>query len=315
MQHHPGSTHQPMGRRLLAVLGLSASLVLAAYPAASAQAQGLKHPDQGKLTATGGVSTVEGAGGGGLAPWALIAGYGSRDSFGGNAHLTQVRSDDYSLGVAGAAFGWRDRVELSYARQDFRGIAGALNRTRIEQDVFGMKLRLAGDAVYDQDAWLPQIALGVQHKRNRGIRGLEALGVSRATDLGARRDTGTDIYLAATKLYLAQSLLANATVRFTKANQFGLLGFGGDRGDSHEPQIEASLAYLVTPKLVIGAEYRMKPRNLAVDDEASATDVFVAWFPSKNLSVTLAWVDLGTIVKPFNPERQRAAYLSLQAGF
>lgn len=315
MHDHPTMTQHPLVRRFLAVLGLSTVMAFAAFPAARSHAQGLKHPDQGKLTATGGVSTVEGAGGGGLAPWALIAGYGSRDSFGGNAHLTQVRSDDYSLGVAGAAFGWRDRVEISYARQDFRGIAGALNRTRIEQDVFGAKLRLAGDAVYDQDAWLPQIALGVQHKRNRGIRGLEALGVSRATDLGARRNTGTDVYLAATKLYLAQSLLANATLRFTKANQFGLLGFGGDRGDSHQAQLEASLAYLVTPNLVIGAEYRMKPRNLSVDDEASAADVFVAWFPNKNLSVTLAWVDLGTIVKPFNPDRQRATYLSLQAGF
>lgn len=315
MHHHPGPTHQPSGRRILAMLGLLTGMALAAWPAANSHAQGLKHPDQGKLTATGGVSTVEGAGGGGLVPWALIAGYGSRDSFGGNAHLTQARSDDYSLGVAGAAFGWRDRVELSYARQDFRGIAGALNRTRIEQDVFGAKLRLAGDAVYDQDSWMPQIALGVQHKRNRGIRGLEALGVARATDLGARSNTGTDVYLAATKLYLAQSLLANATLRFTKANQFGLLGFGGDRGDSHKARLEASLAYLVTPKLVVGAEYRMKPRNLAVDDEASAADIFVAWFPSKNVSVTLAWVELGTIVKPFNPDRQRAAYVSLQAGF
>ena len=37
-------------------------------------------PDQGKLLATGGVSQVEGAGGGGLVPWALITGYGSVDS-------------------------------------------------------------------------------------------------------------------------------------------------------------------------------------------------------------------------------------------
>ena len=34
--------------------------------------------DGGKLLATGGVSQVEGAGGGGLANWALITGYGTR---------------------------------------------------------------------------------------------------------------------------------------------------------------------------------------------------------------------------------------------
>ena len=62
-----------------------------------AQAQDSHLPDMGKLTATGGVSQVEGAGGGGLTPWALIAGYGTRDSYGANAHYTQVNTQDYRL--------------------------------------------------------------------------------------------------------------------------------------------------------------------------------------------------------------------------
>lgn len=45
--------------------------------------QSLTAPDLGKLTATCGVSQIEGAGGGGLMLWAfLITGYGSRDSYG-----------------------------------------------------------------------------------------------------------------------------------------------------------------------------------------------------------------------------------------
>ena len=43
---------------------------------------GLTNFDQGKLLATGGVSAVEGEGGGGLTPWALISGYGTRDGVG-----------------------------------------------------------------------------------------------------------------------------------------------------------------------------------------------------------------------------------------
>ncbi|MET0858964.1 MAG: DUF3034 family protein, partial [Telluria sp.] len=74
----------------------------------------------GKLTATGGVSQVEGAGGGGLTPWALIGGYGSRDSWGANAHYTRVTTQDYSLDTYGVAVGLFDRVELSLATQDFR---------------------------------------------------------------------------------------------------------------------------------------------------------------------------------------------------
>ena len=34
-------------------------------------------PERGKLIATAGLIQIEGAGGGGLAPWALITGYGT----------------------------------------------------------------------------------------------------------------------------------------------------------------------------------------------------------------------------------------------
>lgn len=278
--------------------------------AASAQAR----PDLGKLTATGGVSQVEGAGGGGLVPWALITGYGSRDSWGANAHYTAVRTQDYALDSAGVALGWRDRVEISLAQQQFRGSLAPLQDLRIRQDIAGIKLRLAGDAVYDQDLWMPQLAIGALYKRNKGIGGLSALGVDRVTQLGAKDDSGIDYYLAATKLYLDASVLLNATLRATKANQMGLLGFGGDRGDSYRPMLEVSAAYMISRKLVAGVEYRHKPHNLGVDNEKAYYDAFVAWFPTKHVSVTAAYAVLGDITV-FNPKRQRGAYLSVQTGF
>jgi hypothetical protein len=75
--------------------------------------------DSGKLLATGGVSQVEGAGGGGLANWAMITGYGSRDGAGANVHYTVVPLTNYSLQSAGIAVGLFDRLELSYAWQGF----------------------------------------------------------------------------------------------------------------------------------------------------------------------------------------------------
>ena len=39
-------------------------------------------------------------------------------------------------------------------------------------------------------------------------------------------------------MFLAQGLLLNGTVRLTKANQIGILGFGGDKNDSYKPQFE-----------------------------------------------------------------------------
>ncbi|MFT5589165.1 MAG: hypothetical protein ACI9ZF_001339 [Bradyrhizobium sp.] len=271
-------------------------------------------PDQAKLLALGGASPIEGAGGGGLTPWALITGYGSRDSYGGNVHYTGVRTQDYAIDSTGVAFGFADRFEISLATQKLQGSRAPLARLAITQDIVGLKLKLSGDALVDQDRLMPQIALGIQYKRNRGVHGLDALGVTSVTQLGARSDHGIDFTLSATKLLLDQSLVLNATVRATKANQFGLLGFGGDLHDRYQPMLETSVVYLINRQLVAGAEYRMKPRNLSVDHEKDAADVFVGYFLNRNFSVALGWVTLGDVTI-FNPRRQNGVYLSLQGGF
>ena len=40
------------------------------------------YADGGRLLATGGVTQLEGAAGGGIVPWAVIGGYGTRDEIG-----------------------------------------------------------------------------------------------------------------------------------------------------------------------------------------------------------------------------------------
>ncbi|MBW8882262.1 MAG: DUF3034 family protein, partial [Asticcacaulis sp.] len=154
----------------------------------------------------------------------------------------------------------------------------------------------------DPDRWLPQISAGVQYKTN------DKGGL--VTALGARSDRGTDLYVSATKLFLAEGLLLNATVRQTKANQYGILGFGGI-DDKYHTEIEGSAAYLLSKRLAVGAEIRTKPDNLAVAHEGAAYDAFVAYALCKHLSLTVAYVDLGNIVT----RRQTGVYASLQAGF
>jgi hypothetical protein len=287
-------------------------VALAAFTCCGAAAQAM--PDMGKFLATGGVSQVEGAGGGGIVPWALISGYGTRDSWGANTHYTYLKTQDYKLTSYGVAVGIADRVEISLANQEFKGSLAPLDQLTIRQDIVGLKVKVAGDAVYEQDNWLPQIAVGAMYKKNKGVGGLGALGVTNVTQLGARDDHGYDYYVAATKILFEQSLLLNATLRSTNANQMGLLGFGGDLRDSRRFMPEFSAAYLVTRKLAVGAEYRRKPHNLGVDDEKAYYDAFVAWFPTKNFSVTAAYAELGDITI-FNPKKQHGVYLSVQAGF
>jgi len=287
-------------------LGLLAGLLCLATP--PAMADGWNLFDGGKLLATGGVSQVEGAGGGGIANWALITGYGTRDGVGLNVHYTAVLLPDYALQSPGISVGLWDRLELSYAWQAFdtqnTGAQLGLGAGyAFHQNIFGAKLKLVGDAVYDQDDWLPQISVGLQHKEND--RGAVIAAV------GGKGSVGTDYYVSASKLFLAESLLVNATLRETKANQFGILGFGGDKHDDYSSQFEGSAAYLFSKRFAVGAELRTKPSNLSIAHEGAAWDLFAAYFFSKNLSLTAAYADLGNIVIH---NGQRGAYLSLQAG-
>ena len=263
----------------------------------------------GKLDLTRGVASVEGAGGGGVAAWSLVTGDETRNGVGGEASATFISLPAYQVRSYSAGIGLYDRLELTYDHQEFDtgGTGAKLGLGKgftFDQDIVGAKLRVAGDAVYGQDSWLPQIALGLQYKKNDKDAIVHALGAHSAD--------GVDYYVAATKILLDHSLVLSGAVRLTKANQIGLLGFGGDRHDNYAPQFEGSAGYLVTNHLLVGGEYRTKPDNLRFAQEDNWSDIFAAYAINKSLSVTLAYVDLGAIA---TFKHQRGAYLSLQAGF
>ena len=304
-------------------LAVSATLALAATVA---------HADTGKLLLTGGVSTIAGSAGGGLTPWAVIGSNATEGEVGISGYATRAATQDYGLNGYGVAVGLHDRVELSLARQDFdaspaialNGIApfGVTPGQHIQMDIVGIKVKVAGDAVLNADSWMPQIAVGLEHKRVRPG------SIGSVLDFLGTQTSGTDVYVSATKLLLAQSVLVNGTLRYTNANQNGLLGFGaaapGKNRRSLQP--EFSVAYLINKHLAVGAEVRFKPNNLQALGAAAGLgaalreddwkDIFVAWAPSKNLSLTLAYVDLGRIVPGItNHRRQTGYYLSAQVAF
>lgn len=259
-----------------------------------------------RLAWTGAVTEVEGAAGGGLVPWALIGGLATDAQAGATAFVTHVATRDFSLRDFGASIDFGDRIEISIGRQ--RLDAGSvLPGLTLGQDVVGVKVRVAGDAVFAPDDYLPQVALGAQWKRT-----LDFGQIPRA--VGAARGSDVDLYLAATKMYFAaiagRNVIFDVTLRRTRANQFGLLGFGGD-GSRYRLMPEASAAVWLEDEVLVGAEYRDKPNNLDDLRESSARDLFVAWGPAKNLTVTAAWTDLGTIA---GKSAQRGAYVSLWVG-
>ncbi|OZG71208.1 hypothetical protein BTA51_22710 [Hahella sp. CCB-MM4] len=259
----------------------------------------LAQAGEGKLLATPGVTQVEGSGGGGIVPWATLAGYASRDEQAVSAFATRVSVDDYRLDVWGAAINLYDRAEISFAHQNFY-----LKRSsaEIRQDIAGLKFRIAGDLVYS--TW-PQLSVGFQHKM------LEDDAIANA--VGAKNtNSGTDFYLVASKLHLGAiggyNALWSLAGRATKANQLGLLGFGGDEEDGYSFQAEASAAILLSRQWAVGMEYRQKPDNLSFAEEQDWIDIFIAYLPNKHINVTLAHADLGDIA---GADDQNGTYLSI----
>lgn len=253
-----------------------------------------------RLLATGGVTQIEGAAGGGLSPWGVLAGTASDTEIAVTLAASEANLDDYGLRVRGVAVNWHDRLELSYARQqlDLDTLGGEL-----AQEIYGAKLRLFGDPLYHPwGSW----SVGLQHKRLQ-----EGQALARA--VGAEKTQGNDLYLAGSKLFFdafaGRNLLANLTLRSTEANQGGLLGFGGDRESGRSLVVESSLGLFLTPAWVVGVEYRQKPNNLGFADEDAWQDLFTAIFLTRHVSLTGAWLDLGDIA---GLDNQRGGYLSLQ---
>ena len=209
------ATRHPLARAALAIALAGTSCAAFAQETPTLPSQDRDESRSDKLLLTGGVSQIEGSAGGGLTPWAIIGGYGTDGQFGGNAFYTRVNVGDYHLDDYGVLVGINDRFEISLSQQRFdtEQVGAALGLGEgftFKQDTLGLKVRVAGDAVLDSDRGLPQIAVGMQYKRNNQGPVLDFIG--------AKDDSGVDFYVSATKLFLAHGILLNGTVRFTKAN-------------------------------------------------------------------------------------------------
>lgn len=293
-----------------------------------------------RLLTTGGVTGFEGSAGGGITPWAFIAGYGTEDEIQTIANIQLLDVGHYQLKTFGISAGIYDQFELSYQKQYLSVSSGVISSTfdlltqgaisnapgtQIAQDILGAKYKLFGDAVFSTSPWQPQIAVGMQYKVNRdmdtslrlpdGSVPLPNQGVPRI--LGAVEDRGIDFYITATQYLIGaangNNLLLNLTARATKANTFGLLGFESEGDDSYKLEWEGTLAVATSPSTVFGVEFRTQSDRLGgLAKEQTVKDVFVAWFPNKSLSITAAWVGLGNL--PFEPDA-KSFYLSVTSNF
>ena len=310
-------------------IGCAATLLgmpLAAH--AAAKSGGLF--GQSRPAGTGGVTTIGGAAGGGLVPWALIAGYGGPGQIGFTASYTHASTADYNANGYGVAAGLDNRVEVSLTQQNFDlgntgpYLATALgasslgnpgqplqNNAAINQDIIGVKVRVFGDALA-QRTWMPQVAVGAQYHHNEDGALMKDLGASAS---------GASYYLALTKVWLKGLLghvtLLDFTLDATRANYNGLFGFGGPADNRYHYEPEVSAGVFLDPHVVVGGEYRAMPQNElalgpAVSQSNAWKDVFLAYIPNKNVSLTLAYAMLGHIASIPN---SNGLYTSVTASF
>ncbi len=254
------------------------------------------------------VTDVDGQNGGGLVPWALL-------SSGPTVAISHLGTQN--LGIDGVAINtsFADRVEVSYAHNTLAVTGGGAGLTDAV-DNFGLKVKLN-----EMGSSMPQFAIGVVNKQASGALAdtlNRALGISTSS---------TDVYGAASKIINigGKNVLLNGVLRATKANQMGLLGFGGGTaagaktGYSVEP--EASVEVFAAENVVVGAEYRAQPSNGATATDAvlhqnAAYDLHIAYVANKNLTWTAGYASLGQVDPgALGSYNQHGMFLQAQASF
>ncbi|GJM10383.1 MAG: hypothetical protein DHS20C11_26590 [Lysobacteraceae bacterium] len=252
-------------------------------------ATALHAADKGELVATAGLLSPNGSAGGGITSWAILSGYGSADSWGGAAQASTVVLDDYQLTSLAISVAVNNRFEIFASRNEL-DLPSRLGVPlgSIAQKTIGAKFRLGGDLIYGD---VPQISLSAYYQDHEDESLLNALG--------GLRDSDTGVQLGVTRLWVDglghRTWLGHIGLRYDRATYLGLLGHGVS-GSDREVSIEAAGAVFLNRNLAIGAEYRQMPDVLPGIAEDDWKDVFIAWFPNKNVSVALAYVDAGEIV-------------------
>ncbi len=258
------------------------------------------------------ITDVDGQAGGGLVPWALL-------SSGPTVAISHLNTQNLDVNIVAANTSFANRVEVSYAHSMLDVTGSNLGSNNIDAvDNLGLKVKLN-----DMGDSMPQFALGLVYKKASGNLVDNVLTPALGVD-----SSSTDVYGAATKIVTVggKNLLLNGVLRATKANQMGLLGFGGGTtagaktGYSIEPEVSAEL--FAADNVVFGAEYRAQPSNSVAGTDGvlhqnSAYDLNVVYVANKNLTLTAAYVGLGQVAPAAtgSSNNQNGMFLQAQVSF
>ncbi|MBF0484342.1 MAG: DUF3034 family protein [Candidatus Omnitrophica bacterium] len=228
---------------------------------------------------------LEGVGGIAFNPLAYLA-----DSSGDNSHLTaggvdvigkprfgawyvnldHVNVDWTTFGVADTLF---KRLEVSYGYETVNQEGSSAKH----KNNIGSKLLLLPENSFDTK-YIPAVSVGTIYKHTSNVgSGVDA--------------SGEDFYAVATKLIpqLPRPVLISGGVLSTNSKTTGVFGYDKDRKITGFANVDVVLP----ANFIVGFEYKQSPRYADWKD-ANYWDAHLAWTPTKELSLVLAYVDAGS---------------------
>lgn len=254
-----------------------------------------------------------------------------------NTKLTTNLTNVDTLGLVTQAVGLADELGI--------GAHGS----NLHLETYGAKVRLFGDAVYTSDSFLPQTAIGAYYKVNSTKEFVRTLNADKSKDWEAYLAFTKVFFRYSTLVNLTVRYTAANQIGLTG---FGSCDTNGDCNSDKEFRFEFSTAYLLQKNFAIGGEWQQHGDNTKgktvsttglggesptgplagtvsalvqgvvtsipglanslTQDESDWFDVFAAYAPNKNYSITIAYLFLGDIAVA---HEQNGLYLALHATF
>ena len=279
-----------------------------AAPAADAETA-QPHPDHGekKMADRKGpplpFHSIEGYSGGAITPMAYICnfcqcGCGSRHFTPPSISYSYMDLGSKDLHTIAVTQSFLGRFEFGYALNrlstgslddDIKAAGGDPVRKHVYMHNFNFRAMVLQENSFEMP--LPAVTVGVHFKYNHDIdifnhRLGDAFGA-----IGYARHYGVDYTIVASKMFpelaFGRPVILTCGVRFTRASQLGLLGFG----KSCNVFLEGSVVCMPTDWLILGYEFRQKespydkiPGLIGEEDNWHAFSV--SWMASKHLTIS-----------------------------
>lgn len=214
--------------------------------------------------------SIEGYSGGTITPLAYLCnscncGCGGKHLTPPSVSYTYVGMGSKRLHSVAVTQSFLNRFEFGYAmnqfhlgsfHEDLRKAGLNPERRDVMLHHFNFRAKLLEENSFDLP--LPAITAGVHVKYNNGIDSIDRRLGGALSSIGYDKHYGVDYTLTGTKMFpklaFGRPVVVTAGVRFSKAAQLGLMGFG----KACRASLEGSVICLPTDWLVVGYEFRQK---------------------------------------------------------